>query len=656
MLFEPAANVWETSRMGQFFTRVKTTHGLTFTDYHGGWQWSVDDPATFWQEITTEFATPFVAAPTKTLTYTDVEHATWFENSTLNYVSAILGHDPASEAVIAVNQAGDETRLTYAELHAQVGAVAAGLRQAGVGEGDRVVGYLPNAIPAVVAFLATAAIGAIWSSCAPEFGVRAVIDRVAQIAPKVLIAADGYLYGDKRIDRRANISALHDVLDTVEMLVIVPVLGAAYDGVDTPGSGIISWRTLGAHPAPLAPVAVPFSHPLYILFSSGTTGLPKAIVHGHGGNLLELQKSLGLHLDIGPDDQMFWFTTTGWMMWNYLVGALTLGATIVLYDGDPGYPNLNRLFELAEATRITVLGVSAPFIMACRAAGLNPARDYDLSALKVIGSTGSPLATDGFFWAWDTFGPAVQLASVSGGTDLCTAFVGAAPLLAVYAGEISAPSLGARVEAFGPDGTPVTSGRGELVLTLPMPSMPVHFFNDPNGTKYHDAYFAVYPGVWRHGDWIEFTHRGSCIISGRSDATLNRGGVRMGTAEFTAAVEELADVKECLIVHLDGDDDDTLVLFVVLRDTATLSDTLQTTIKQHIRSVISPRHVPDEIYAVGELPLTISGKRMEIPVKRLLQGADPRIVANPGAMANPTAFDAFVALANTRARGGAAPA
>lgn len=650
LLFEPAANVWETSRMGRFLTRVKAAHQLDFTDYHGAWQWSVEHPATFWHEITREFDTPFVTPPTSILTYTDVEHADWFQNSTLNYVSAIMGHDPDSQAVIAVNQTGEETHLTYAQLYTQVGAIAAGLRRLGVGEGDRVVGYLPNAIPAVVAFLATASIGAIWSSCAPEFGVRAVIDRVQQIGPKVLLAADGYLYGDKRVDRRDNIRAIHDALDTVETLVIVPVLHEAYDGVDVPDSGIISWDRLGANPGQLAPVAVPFTHPLYILFSSGTTGLPKAIVHGHGGNLLELQKSLGLHLNVGVNDRMFWFTTTGWMMWNYLVGALTLGAAIVLYDGDPGYPNLNRLFALAEATGITVLGVSAPFIMACRAAGLNPAADYDLSALKVIGSTGSPLATEGFFWAADTFGANVQLASVSGGTDLCTAFVGAAPLLNVYAGEISAPSLGANVQAFGPDGTPVEQGRGELVLTLPMPSMPVQFFNDPDGSKYHDAYFDVYPGVWRHGDWIEFTPRRSLVISGRSDATLNRGGVRMGTAEFTAAVEELADIKECLIVHLDGDDD-TLVLFVVLDGTATLTDTLEATIRQHIRAVISPRHVPDEIYPVAELPLTISGKRMEIPVKRLLQGADPAVVANPGAMANPEAFDAFVALSNTRARG-----
>lgn len=656
LLFEPAANVWEESRMGRFLTRVKRTHNLSFTDYFGAWQWSVNNPATFWQEITQEFATAFVNPPTATLVYDDVAHATWFANSTLNYVDAITGHDLASEAVIAVNQNGEETRLTYAQLHAQIGAVAAGLRACGVGQGDRVVGYLPNAIPAVVGFLATASIGAIWSSCAPEFGVRAVIDRVQQISPKVLIAADGYLYGTKRIDRRDNINVIHNALDTVETLVIVSVLGEPYDGVDQPGSGIISWDTLGAIPSQLAPVAVAFTHPLYILFSSGTTGLPKAIVHGHGGNLLELQKSLGLHLDVGPDDQMFWFTTTGWMMWNYLVGALTLGATIVLYDGDPGYPSLTRLFALAQATAITVMGVSAPFIMACRAAGLNPARDYDLSSLKVIGSTGSPLATDGFFWVADTFGPHVQLASVSGGTDLCTAFVGAAPLLAVYAGEISAPCLGARVEAFGPDGKPVTHGRGELVLTLPMPSMPVAFFNDPDQTKFHDAYFGAYPGVWRHGDWIEFTPRGSLIISGRSDATLNRGGVRMGTAEFTAAVEELSDITECLIVHLDDVGDDTLVLFVVLAAKISFTDRLQDTIKEHIRLAISPRHVPDEIYPVDALPLTISGKRMEIPVKRLLQGADPNVVANPGAMANPASLDAFVALAQTRARGRRPPA
>lgn len=631
--------------MGQFFRRLTDTYGVTISRYHDAWQWSVDHPAQFWAAVTDEFNTPFAAPADTVLAYTDVEHATWFAGATLNYVSAVMQQNPDSVAVIAVNQHGDETHLTYRELLAQVGACAAGLRRTGVVKGDRVVGYLPNATEAVVAFLATVSLGAVWSSCAPEFGVRAVIDRVQQIAPKVFIAADGYLYGAKQVDRRDNIQEIVAALHSVEQVVIVPVLHDTIDAVA--GHHTVSWATFTNDPQPVTPVDVPFAHPLYILFSSGTTGLPKAIVHGHGGNLIELQKSLGLHMDVGPDSRMFWFTTTGWMMWNYLVSALTLGATIVLYDGDPAHPDLTRLYRLIEATGITHFGVSAGFIMACRQAGINPTEVCDLSTLKVIGSTGAPLATEGFFWVADTFGPDVQLASVSGGTDLCTAFIGAAPVLEVYAGEISAPALGARIEAFGEDGRPVEKGRGELVLTLPMPSMPVQFFNDPDGSKYHDAYFDVFPGVWRHGDWIEFTPRGSAIISGRSDATLNRGGVRMGTAEFTAAVEDIPGVKEGLIVHLDSDGDDTLVLFVV--PTGTFDDTLTARIKTQIRQVISPRHVPDEIYPVGELPLTISGKRMEIPVKRLLQGHDPSIVANPGAMANPHALDAFIHLATARA-------
>jgi acetoacetyl-CoA synthetase len=471
--------------------------------------------------------------------------------------------------------------------------------------------------------------------------VRSVVDRLAQVEPRVLLAVDGYRYGSATVDRRQELAEIRQALPSLEATVLLPYL----DPLAT-ADGAITWDDLTAERGEPAFASVPFDHPLYILYSSGTTGLPKPIVHGHGGILLEHLKLLGLHHDLGPGDRFFWFTTTGWMMWNYLVSGLGVGATLVLFDGSPAHPDLSALWRLAPEEEVTHFGTSAPYLMACRKAGLRPADVADLSRLRGIGSTGAPLPAEGFRYVYEAVSASAQLQSVSGGTDLCTAFVGGSPLVPVWEGEISCRCLGAAVEAFSPDGQPLVGEQGELVLTQPMPSMPVGFWNDPDGARYRDAYFAAFPGVWRHGDWITITSRGSCIISGRSDATLNRGGVRVGTAEYYAVVESLPEVADSVVIHLEEADE--LLLFVALRDGVTLDDALVARLRAEIRGALSPRHVPDRIVAVPSVPRTLSGKKLEVPVKRILTGADPDTVAARGSLANPDSLDAFAALTMNR--------
>jgi acetoacetyl-CoA synthetase len=554
----------------------------------------------------------------------------WFPDVRLNYAEYLLGMARPEEAdrsapsrggrsretaIVSASESAPLASMAWDELRDQVARCAAGLRRLGVGPGDRVVAYMPNVPETVVAFLACASIGAIWSSCAPEFGTPTVVDRFKQIEPKVLIATEGYRYGGRDFDRRPRVRELEAAIPSLEHTVLVP-------------SG---WDGLLAEPAELSFEQVPFDHPLWVLYSSGTTGLPKAIVQGQGGILLEHLKKANLHSDLGPDDRFFWFTTTGWMMWNFLVGGLLSGSAIVLYDGQP---DPHGLWDLVAEAGVTCFGTSAGFIGASMKAGAAPP---EMPALRSIGSTGSPLPVEGFEWVYDKLGD-VWLFSTSGGTDLCTAFVGAAPVLPVYAGELQARCLGAAVEAWDEDGRPLVDEVGELVITRPMPSMPLFLWGDEDGERYRSSYFDMYPGVWRHGDWIKITSRGTAVIYGRSDSTINRGGVRMGTSEIYSAVEGVDEVLDSLVVDVD----ERMLLFVVLRDGVSLDDGLVDTLRRRLREHCSPRHVPDAIHEIAEVPRTLSNKKLEVPVKKILLGGDPERAASRDSLANPAALDWFV--------------
>ena len=642
--------------MGRYLSGLAVERGLAFDTYDDAWRWSVTDPGAFWQSVWDAFGVRSATPPGPALADARMPGARWFPDAALNYAEHVLaleGRGGGDTVLVARSQTRGPLDLTADQLRDAVARCRAGLLRLGVRRGDRVAAFLPNIPEAAIAMLATASLGATWSSCAPEFGTRAVVDRFAQIEPAVLLTIDGYRYGDRVVDRAAEVADVRAALPSVRATVVVPYL-AAEDAALAAVPGALAWSSLLAEPGPLAFDPVPFDHPLYILYSSGTTGLPKPIVHGHGGILLEHLKALALHTDLGPDDRFCWFTTTGWMMWNYLVSGLAVGATVVLFDGNPAWPDLSTLWRLAAETRTTYLGASAPFLMACRAAGLTPGRDLDLGALRGVGSTGAPLAAAGFRWVREAVSDAIPLGSLSGGTDLCTGFLGPSPLVPVWAGEISCRMLGARVEAFDERGRPVIGRQGELVITAPMPSMPVGLWGDADGSRLRAAYFATYPGTWRHGDWLTITERGSCVITGRSDATLNRGGVRLGTAELYSVVEALPEIADSLVVHLEDPDGGPgdLLLFVVLREGAALDDALRTRIGAALREGLSPRHVPDAVHAVAAVPRTLSGKKLEVPVKRILQGLPPDVAASKDALADPGALAPFEALARARARPG----
>ena len=635
--------------MARFLSWVEERGGRRFDGYHDLWRWSVDDLAGFWSAVWEWFDVAAVSLPADVLPDRSMPGTRWFPGATLNYAAHALrptaGVPDDGPAVLSYSQTREPVVLSRAELRDQVARASAGLGRLGVRRGDVVAGYLPNIAEAVVAFLATASLGAIWTSCAPEFGVGSVVDRLAQVDPKVLITVDGYRYGGRVVGRDAEVAAVRAALPGLTASVMIPYL----DPGRLPPSGTSSWSELLGEAGPLPFEAVPFDHPLYVLYSSGTTGLPKPIVHGHGGILLEHLKALGLHADLGPGDRFFWFTTNGWMMWNLLVSGLLVGAAVVCFDGDPGHPDLGALWRLAEETGTTYFGVSAPFLLACRKAGLHPAKEADLGSVRAVGSTGAPLPPEGFDWVAEELGPEVQLASISGGTDVCTAFVGMTPLLPVHRGEISAAYLGCEVESFDAGGRPVRGEQGELVVTTPMPSMPVGFWGDDDGSRYRAAYFSDFDGVWRHGDWVTITETGGFVISGRSDATLNRGGVRSGTSEYYSVVESFPEVVDSLVIHLEDDDGGvgTLELLLALRDNADLDDDLRARVAGALRRSLSPRHVPDRMHQIPAVPRTLSGKKLEVPVKRILTGAPVDVAAATGALANPEALEAIAALAAT---------
>jgi acetoacetyl-CoA synthetase len=635
------------SRLTAYMIWLQAERGLRFDDYEALWTWSTEEPDAFWASLWDFFEVQADGDASPVLGSREMPGAKWFPNASLNYAEHIFrGKDDAEVAIFHASELRELGELTWGELREQVGAVAAGLRALGVQRGDRVVAYLPNVPEAIVAFLASASIGAVWSSCSPDFGPASVIDRFAQIEPKVLFAVDGYRYGGKDFDRRETVAELQAAMPSLAATVVVPYLDTEPDL--SPLAQPLLWDSILSDNAgaELGFERVPFGHPLWVLYSSGTTGLPKAIVHSQGGILMELLKQLDLHVNAQAGDRLFWFTTTGWMMWNFLVSGLLTRAAIVLYDGNPGYPDLGVLWDLAERAGITVFGTSASFLAGCMKAGIEPGAGRDLSALKAVGSTGSPLAPEGFDWVYEHVGAETWLFSTSGGTDLCTAFVGGVSILPVYRGELQARALGAAVEAWDEDGRPLIGEVGELVITKAMPSMPIYFWNDPDGVRYRESYFEMFPGVWRHGDWIEITERGTAIIHGRSDSTINRGGIRMGTAEIYRAVLSIDGILDALVVDIPKTGTDGwMPLFVVLREGAELDETLTREIARRVREQCSPRHVPNQVFAIKEVPRTLSGKVLEVPVKRILMGQPVGKSVSRDSLANPAALDYFSEMA-----------
>jgi acetoacetyl-CoA synthetase len=648
LLWEPSDDAIERATLSHFMRWLETERDLSFGgDYDALWRWSVDSLEDFWGSIWEYFDVLHDGDATTVLVDRSMPGAKWFPGVTLNYAEHVFRD--RDEGVVAVRhqaEGGELGEITWGELGRRVAAFAAGLRSLGVERGDRVVAYAPNSPGALIAFLASASIGAIWSSCSPDFGLSAVVDRFAQIEPKVLVAVDGYSYNGREFDRMDIVAELEQAMPSLERTILIPYLDPEADPARL-GKGV-RWGDVeetGAG-AELEFDRIPFDHPLWVLYSSGTTGLPKAIVHGHGGILLEQLKKGNLHLDAQPGDRIFWFTTTGWMMWNFLVGVLLTDASIVLYDGSPGYPDMNVLWELAADAEITCFGTGASYIAGCMKAEVEPGNGRDLSALRSVGSTGSPLAPEGFQWIYDHVGADTWLFSTSGGTDVCTAFVGGVPILPVYRGELQARSLGAAIEAWDEDGNALIDEVGELVITEPMPSMPLYLWDDADGSRYRESYFEMYPGIWRHGDWIEITSRGTAIIYGRSDSTINRSGVRMGTSEIYRAVASVDEVVDALVVDVPRPGTEGwMPLFIVLREGAELDDELTSKLARRIREQCSPRHVPDRVYAIEEVPRTLSGKVLEVPVKRILMGTPAEQAASRDSLANPAALDYFTELA-----------
>jgi acetoacetyl-CoA synthetase len=643
-LWSPTPEQVSATNLARFGAWLGSARGLTFDSYQDLWAWSVTDLEGFWSAVWQFFGLDEHAEYSRVLAAETMPGARWFPGAQLNFADYLLGQgQPGDAAFLTIGETAPAEVMTRGQLRADVAALAATLRGLGVEVGDRVVGYLPNIAETAVAFLATASVGAIWSSVGQDYAAAAAVERFAQLEPKVLIAADGYRFAGKDRDRLAAVAQLRAGLPSVTATIMVPRLGIPGSPADA-----LTWSQATDEPAPYEPVQVSFDHPLWVLFSSGTTGLPKGLVHGHGGVLIEQVKLMSLHMDLSAGDRFFWFTSPSWVMWNLMIGTMTTGASVVCYDGSPSHPDPRTLWRIVADLEVTLFGTSPGYLQACEDAAVRPAEEFDLRALRALSTSGSPLSPATNRWATREVGP-IPLYSISGGTDIVTAFCGGAPTVPIWAGELSVRCLGVAMQAWDPAGNEIHDKVGELVVTRPMPSMPVRFWNDPDGSRYHDAYFSTYPGVWRHGDWVTITGRGSVVIHGRSDATLNRNGIRMGTADIYTAVEAIPQVADVLVIGADQQDGTYwMPLFVALHDDTTLSPDLIATINAAIRDKVSPRHVPDEIIQVPGIPHTRTGKRLEVPIKRLMQGADLRDVINLDVVDDAALLDAFVDIANGR--------
>lgn len=640
LLWTPDSEFKEQSNIGVYMRWLEKNKDLYFSSYHALWKWSVENPEAFWTSLW-EYFEVMADGTYKNVMEGEMPTVKWFEGTKLNYAEHIFRKASNQSAIIYKSESEGITEISWLELEKNVGSIQNFLRHQGVEAGDCIAAYLPCIPEASVAMLAATSLGAIWSSASPDFGTQAVIDRFTQIEPKVLFAVSHYSYNGKRFDKNDVIQHLIEALPSLRCVVVVTET-LAPEKIDK----IFLWKEVSSEDRKPEFVRVPFNHPLWILYSSGTTGLPKAITHSHGGILLEQLKYGTFHNDFKPGDRCFWYTTTGWMMWNYIHGSLLAGATMVLYDGSPAYPTLNVLWKFAHDTRVSHFGTSAAFILANMKNGIRPADHFEFPYLRSIGSTGSTLPPEGFDWVYSNVKNNLWLASMSGGTDVCSAFVGGIPTQSVYAGEIQCRALGCSLEAFDEEGKPLQDEVGEMVITQPMPSMPIYFWNDPEFKRYTESYFEMYPGLWRHGDWIQITPRDGVIIYGRSDATLNRGGVRIGTSEVYRSVDKIKEVKDSLILSLEIKGGEFwMPLFVVMQEGQTLSEQIRKKINATIKDDNSPRHVPDEIIVVPDIPYTISGKKTETPVKKILMGKDPGKVVNEGSLKNPESMNYFIELA-----------
>ncbi|WP_404457347.1 acetoacetate--CoA ligase [Oceanobacillus kapialis] len=652
LLWEPREELKQKAAVTAYMNWLRTEKKLNFQDYHSLWKWSTDEIESFWESLWDYFQIKSSIPYKSILSSRNMPGAKWFTGAAINYTEHIFNQrDKEAIAIIHASETRPTSSITWGELEQDTRAFQQTLKKSGVKKGDRIVAYVPNIYEAVVAFLATASLGAIWSSASPDFGTESVMDRFQQIEPKVMITVDGYNYNGKEFSRLDVVKGIQEALPTLETTIAIPYLSKTND-ISTL-KNCITWAeaTTLDEDTPFTFEQVEFNDPLWILFSSGTTGKPKPIVQSQGGILLEHLKAMTFHMDVSEEDRFFWYTTTGWMMWNFLVGGLLVGSTIVLYDGSPAYPDKRQLWKFAEETKLTVFGTSASFLTSCMKDNMQPGTEFDLKHIKNISSTGSPLPPEGFLWCYENVKKDLWISSVSGGTDVCTAFILGTPILPVYAGELQCRGLGARIDCFNEQEEPLIEEVGELVLTAPFPSMPVFFWNDVNNSRLIDSYFDVFPGIWCHGDYLKITNRHTCVIYGRSDATINRGGIRIGTSEIYRAVDHIEEVTDSLIVDIPLDNGESSTpLFVVMRDGVELTEEIQQKIKKQIRSHCSPRHTPTAIYQVPDLPKTLNGKKLEIPVKKILMGKPVDQVVNKGSLSNKASLDYFIRFSKEQAQ------